>query len=206
VGDAVRRLLEQVSLPPEYAARRPDQLSGGERQRVAIARAFAARPDVLLLDEPVSSLDVSIQAAILDLLGGLQRDHGTAYLFISHDLAAVSRLADFLAVMYLGRIVEFGPLGDVLRGPRHPYTEALLAAVPAIDGDRGRAPIRLAGEVPSAIDVPPGCAFHPRCPRFRGPICAAEPPPWRVGPGGHRIACQIPLEELADLQAGGGEG
>lgn len=207
VDAAVAALLAQVRLPADYAARRPGRLSGGERQRVAIARAFAAHPDVLILDEPVSALDVTVQATILDLLQSLQLASGTSYLFISHDLAAVSRVADRIAVLYLGQLMELGPARNVLRPPHHPYTEALLAAVPAVDAaDNPRPPIRLPGEVPSAIDLPGGCPFHTRCPRVLGPLCAEEAPPWQLGDGGHRVRCHIPLDELAVLQLGEGEG
>ena len=199
-GAAVVRLLDQVRLPAEFAGRRPAQLSGGERQRAAIARAFASRPDVLLLDEPVSALDVSVQAAILRLLRGHQHEHGTAFLLISHDLAAVSALADRIAVMYLGQVMEIGPAAAVLGPPHHPYTEALLAAVPTVDGGTHRADIRLSAEVPSAIDRPSGCPFHTRCPRFIGRVCVETVPPWQTGPDGRRIFCHIPLDELRALQ------
>jgi peptide/nickel transport system ATP-binding protein len=206
VEEAVAALLAQVRLPADFAVRRPGRLSGGERQRVAIARAFAAHPDVLILDEPVSALDVTVQAAILDLLESLQAASGTSYLFISHDLAAISRLADRIAVMYLGQVMEMGSAGDVQRPPHHPYTEALLAAVPAIDAaEFPHAPIRLPGEIPSAIDLPSGCPFHTRCPRALGSLCVEEAPPWQVGDQGHRVRCHIPLDELAALQAGEAE-
>lgn len=196
----VRELLEQVKLNPEYVSRLPEQLSGGEKQRVAIARAFASQPDLLLFDESVSGLDVSVQAAILNLLSELQEENETAYLFISHDLAVVSYLADTIAVIYLGHLMEVGPTRDVLEPPYHPYTEALLSAIPLIDPDARRATIRLEGDVPSPVDVPSGCRFHTRCPRFLGDICVEEEPPWREGPRGNRIYCHIPLDELSDKQ------
>jgi len=197
----VGRLLQAVQLTADYAYRRPAQLSGGERQRVAIARAFAAEPDVLVFDESVSGLDVSVQAAILNLLGALQEERGTGYLFISHDLAVVSFLADYVSVIYLGRVMESGPAERVLRPPYHPYTEALLSAIPLLDPAAERAPVRLEGEVPSAVDTPPGCPFHTRCPRVLGDICRSEPPPWREAGEAHGIACHIPLDELVATQS-----
>jgi peptide/nickel transport system ATP-binding protein len=196
----VRELLRRVKLNPDYVSRRPEQLSGGEKQRVAIARAFASQPDLLLFDESVSGLDVSVQAAILNLLSELQEENDTAYLFISHDLAVVSYLADTIAVIYLGHLMEVGPSRDVLEPPYHPYTEALLSAIPLIDPDARRATIRLEGDVPSPVDVPTGCRFHTRCPRFLGDICVEQEPPWREGPAGSRIYCHIPLDELAEQQ------
>jgi peptide/nickel transport system ATP-binding protein len=191
----VSRLLELVKLPADYATRLPGQLSGGEKQRVAIARAFAAEPDLVLLDEAVSALDVSVQAAILNLLSDLQRTSGVSYLFITHDLGVVSYLADDVAVVYLGTVIEHGPTQAVLTPPFHPYTEALIAAAPTLaTSDRER--IHLEGDVPSPAAIPPGCRFHTRCPRFLGAICRTETPPWRDAGGGHQIQCHIPLEEL----------
>lgn len=198
--DRARALLSQVRLNPDYMHRRPDQLSGGEKQRVAIARAFASQPDLLLFDESVSGLDVSVQAAILNLLDDLQGEHETAYLFISHDLAVVSYLADAIAVVYLGHLMEVGPTAAVLEPPYHPYTEALLSAIPLIDPDARRATIRLEGDVPSPVDIPSGCRFHTRCPRYIGDICREEDPPWREDERGVRIYCHIPLDELEDAQ------
>ena len=202
----VRALLESVSLSPSYADRLPEELSGGEKQRAAIARAFAADPDVILLDEPLSSLDVSVQAALVNLLTDLQESRNVSYLFISHDLAAVQHLSHWIAVMYLGVLVEWGGAEDVFAPPFHPYTEALLSAIPVADPDAVRRPIRLEGSVPSAASVPAGCRFHTRCPRKIGRVCETETPPWRTGRGNHSIFCHIPLEELARAQAGAGEG
>ena len=194
-------LLQAVSLPVSYFDRLPHELSGGEKQRVAIARAFAAEPELILCDEPISSLDVSVQGSLMNLLMQLQVEKRTSYVFISHDLSAVQHLSDVIAVVYLGRVMEIGDAVRVLTPPFHPYTEALLSAVPLADPDVKQKPIRLGGFVPSAMDVPSGCRFHPRCPRFLGDICVQQEPPWREGGGDHRIYCHIPLDELARLQA-----
>ena len=194
------RLLEAVRLSPSYLDRTPGQLSGGEKQRVAIARAFASNPDVLILDELVSALDVSVQASILNLLTELQSERGSAYLFISHDLAVVSYLADDVAVMYLGQVVEIGPTEQVLHPPFHPYTEALLSAVPRIDSAAAPEGIRLPGDLPSAVDPPSGCRFHTRCPRLLGGICRVQEPPWQQAAPGHRYRCHIAPDDLAALQ------
>lgn len=196
-----QELLRAVNLPTAYFNRLPHELSGGEKQRVAIARAFAAEPELILCDEPISSLDVSVQGALMNLLMQLQIDKQTSYLFISHDLSAVQHLSDSIAVVYLGHVMECGDAVQVLTPPFHPYTEALLSAVPLPDPDVKQKPIRLGGSVPSAMRVPSGCRFHPRCPRFLGDICANEEPPWREGVAGHRIYCHVPLDELARLQA-----
>jgi peptide/nickel transport system ATP-binding protein/oligopeptide transport system ATP-binding protein len=192
LGARVRELLEDVGLSPETAERFPAELSGGQRQRVAIARALATGPKLLVCDEPVSSLDVSIAAQIVNLLLDLKERAGLAYLFIAHDLAVVSRVADTLAVMYLGRIVEQGPGDAVLARPLHPYTVALLAAVPVSDPQAPR-PHRLAGEPPSAVDPPAGCAFHPRCPIAR-PRCREETPSLVEIVSGRSVACFYPGE------------
>ena len=201
VDERVLQLLRAVKLDPAYAERLPGELSGGEKQRVAVARAFAAEPEVLLFDESVSGLDVSVQAALLNLLGSLQREHGSAYLFISHDLAVVSYIADEIAVMYLGHLMEVGPTRDVLSPPYHPYTEALLSAVPRPEPGAPPAPILLKGEVPSPTQVPSGCRFHTRCPHFLGDICRNQEPPWREDRSGKRIYCHIPLEDLVRMQS-----
>jgi peptide/nickel transport system ATP-binding protein len=193
----ITRLLEVVRLPRDYRTRYPHQLSGGEKQRVGIARALATQPDLLICDEAVSALDVSVQAAVLNLLHDLRRDFGIAYLFISHDIGVIAHIADRIAVMYRGGIVEDGPAAAVLDPPWHPYTEALLSAVPVI-GDRGRAAsrIRLAGD-PGDTPASAGCRFAARCPRKLGPICDAQVPPWQQAGAAHRIACHIPLDQLA---------
>ena len=199
--EKAKGLLQAVSLPVSYFDRLPHELSGGEKQRVAIARAFAAEPELILCDEPISSLDVSVQGSLMNLLMQLQVEKRTSYLFISHDLSAVQHLSDVIAVVYLGHVMEIGDAVRVLTPPFHPYTEALLSAVPLADPDVKQKPIRLGGSVPSAMDVPSGCRFHPRCPRFLGDICVQQEPPWREGEGDHRIYCHIPLDELARLQA-----
>jgi peptide/nickel transport system ATP-binding protein len=198
----VAELLESVRLNPEYAARYPGQLSGGELQRVAIARAFAANPELLICDEPVSSLDVSVQAAILNLLNDLQVRHDNSLLLISHDLAVVGYLADEIAVIYLGHLMEVASAAELFDPPFHPYTEALLSAIPDIDPAHHVKPTRLTGEIPKPTDLPTGCPFHTRCPRFLGRICVEETPPWQTVPGrSNRIFCHIPLEELSAMQS-----
>jgi peptide/nickel transport system ATP-binding protein len=201
VRERVLALLEAVHLPPSYYDRLPGELSGGEKQRVAIARAFAAEPELVLCDEPISSLDVSVQGSLMNLLMDLQAQKDTSYLFISHDLAAVQHLSDWIAVVYLGLIMELGASARVLLPPYHPYTEALLSAIPVADPDIEQKAIRLEGGVPSALDIPPGCRFHTRCPRVLGDICREQEPPWRLGEGDHWIYCHIPLGELRGLQA-----
>ncbi len=199
--ERARELLRSVSLPVSYFDRLPHELSGGEKQRVAIARAFAAEPELILCDEPISSLDVSVQGSLMNLLMRLQVEKQTSYVFISHDLSAVQHLSDAIAVVYLGHAMEVGDAVNVLTPPFHPYTEALLSAVPLPDPDVKQKPIRLGGSVPSAIDVPSGCRFHTRCPRFLGDICVEQEPPWREGVGDHRVYCHISLDELSRLQA-----
>jgi peptide/nickel transport system ATP-binding protein len=196
----VTELLSAVRLTPEYAARYPAELSGGERQRVAIARAFAANPALVVADEPTSALDVSVQAVVLNLLKDLRAREGASYLFISHDLRAVSYLADWLVVMYLGQIVEEGTTEQVYNFPSHPYTEALISSIPVPDPSVRKAPIRLDGDIPSAEHLPTGCRFHTRCPRKLGPICEQQEPPWQDAGDGHHIRCHIPVGEVAALQ------
>ncbi len=197
----VLELLDAVRLTPDYADRYPGELSGGEKQRVAIARAFAANPALVVADEPTSSLDVSVQAVILNLLKDLRAREGASYLLISHDLAAVAYLADWMAVIYLGEIVEEGDTWQVYNVPSHPYTEALISAIPVPDPTVKRGHIRLEGDIPSARHIPTGCRFHTRCPRKIGEICEREAPPWQDADGGHRIRCHIPVDELVQLQA-----
>lgn len=177
-----RELLGLVGLAPELAGRYPHELSGGQRQRVGIARALAPEPDLLVADEPVSSLDVSVRGQVLDLLTGLRERLGLSMLLISHDMTAVERLADRLAVMYLGRVVELAPRAAMFRRPLHPYTASLLSAVPVADPGRRRERIVLAGDPPSPINPPSGCPFHPRCPVAR-PRCAEERPELALVPG-----------------------
>lgn len=199
----VAKLLDMVKLPVDYAGRLPGQVSGGEKQRIAIARAFATSPALLLADEPVSSLDVSVQASILNLMQELQLRNESTMLFISHDLAVVGYLADQIAVMYAGQLVEIGTTADLFRPPYHPYTEALLSAVPHIDPAISQQTIRLEGDILSQIEVASGCRFHPRCPRSLGDVCRTQVPPWQVTGEGKRINCHIPLTDLMTEQAGG---
>jgi len=203
VQTRVKELFEAVNLPEEYIYRLPHELSGGEKQRVAIARAFAADPILMICDEPISSLDVSVQAALMNLLVDLQESKGTSYLFISHDLSAVRHLSDWIAVVYLGRLWEIGSAEDVFVPPYHPYTEALLSALPIPDPDIKQESIRLKGSVPSAMNIPTGCRFHTRCPRKIGEICEKEEPPWQSIGYHHQLCCHIPAEELQALQGEG---
>jgi oligopeptide/dipeptide ABC transporter ATP-binding protein len=174
-------LIEQVGLPRDALNRYPHEFSGGQRQRIAIARALAPDPALIVADEPLSALDVSIQSQILNLLGTLQRERGLAYLFISHDLAVVNHLADRVAVLYLGRLAEVAPRQQLFSTPSHPYTTALLEAMPRI-GRRHRRAVAIHGEMPSALDPPPGCVFHTRCPKARD-ICRVEAPRLEPAPG-----------------------
>ncbi|AVO38364.1 ABC transporter ATP-binding protein [Pukyongiella litopenaei] len=189
VRTRTRALLEQVGLQGDYADRLPHQFSGGQRQRIAIARALAMQPDLLVLDEAVASLDVSIQAQVLNLFLDLRRSLGLTALFISHDLSVVRHVCDRVAIMYLGRVVELASAERLYADPKHPYTQALFASVPTLGtGRRDFHPIK--GEIPSPIDPPPGCAFHPRCP-FAGPRCRAEIPRLTEVGSGRSVACHL---------------
>jgi peptide/nickel transport system ATP-binding protein len=186
-----------VRLSPSYRDRYPHQLSGGEKQRISIARALASQPDILICDEAVSALDVSVQAAILNLFADLRDQLGLAYLFISHDISVIAHLADRIVVMYGGALVEEGPRDRVLQPPYHPYTEALLSAAPIIGAhERARMRIRL---LPERALLSKGCRFASRCPRRIGTICDEVPPPIREPVPNHRIACHIPIAELAAM-------
>lgn len=194
--DKIISLLERVGLNSEHANRYPHEFSGGQRQRIAVARALMTHPDLIVCDEPVSALDASVQAQILNLLRQVQEDFGPAYLFISHDLAVVGFMCPHILVMYLGRFVEEGPRERLLREPAHPYTRALLASVPSFEDLRdGKSPVRapqqnIRGELPSPLDPPSGCRFHPRCPQATE-RCREEAPQWKELEPGWRVRCHL---------------
>lgn len=189
----VEELLQVVGMRSNVLDRYPHEFSGGQRQRIGIARALALNPKLIIADEPVSALDVSVRAQVLNLIAGLQREHGIAFLFISHDLSVVEHVSDHVGVMYLGKMVELAPAKEIYRDPRHPYTQALLSAVPVPDPKRKSKRIVLTGDVPSPMNPPPGCPFHKRCPKVMDVCSKVVPPVVDVGSADkpHRVACHL---------------
>ena len=198
--DRVAEMLQNVGLKTAFMQRYPHQFSGGQRQRVGIARALILRPQFIVCDEPVSALDVSIQAQIIQLLGDLKREMGLTYLFVSHDISVIAYVSDRIAVMYLGKIVELGTVDNVLERPSHPYTKALLSAVPQVDNPGHHKRIQLTGDLPSPINMPTGCAFHTRCPIAQD-ICRTAAPPVRTVSPGHTASCHFIEDTTAEEAA-----
>lgn len=197
--DKVAAIMEKVGLKTAHLDRYPHQFSGGQRQRIGIARALISNPQFIVCDEPVSALDVSIQAQIIELLTGLKRDLGLTYLFVSHDISVIGYLSDRVAVMYLGEIVEMGPAEKVLSNPRHPYTQSLMSAVPDVDHPGKHDRVRLTGDLPSPQSPPPGCKFHTRCP-LATELCRSEAPPvYQLGDG-HTAACHLIPDNVSILR------
>ena len=188
IEDRVAELMSDVGLNADYMNRYPHEFSGGQRQRIGIARALASNPRLIVADEPVSALDVSVQAQVLNLLEKLRDEKGLTFLFIAHDISVVEHISDDIAVMYVGKIVEKAETEMLLFHPLHPYTEALVSAIPVINSDKSKNRIRLEGDVPNPVDAPPGCVFHPRC-RYATPECSAHVPELREAEPGHHVAC-----------------
>lgn len=190
VEDYVGKLLMNVGLSPEHYYRFPHEFSGGQRQRVSIARALCVNPKLIVCDEAVSALDVSVQSQILNLLQKLKREHDLTYLFISHDLSVVKHISDRVAVMYLGKIVELADKHELYNNPKHPYTQALLSAIPSVKGEKKKERVILSGDVPSPLNIPKGCRFHTRCPLAEA-VCREKEPEFTKGEGSHYVACHL---------------